>query len=479
MIQAPLRVLKTKLAAGEDLENVVLAERNVDRLKELVNQMLDISKIESSKYSLNETLGDIELFLRQLIHLYEHTAKEKNVSILFRCSCPLKTVLFDKDAIEKITGNLLSNAIKYTPAGGQVGLDAESEETEQGVRLMINVWDTGPGIPQQDHKKIFSRFYRSSLTASSAKGVGIGLSLAKDLVDLHKGTIQLKSSSDAGSVFSVCLDLRLPEEKLVPVQAAVKEGAELLLVEDNLEILNFNSRLLEQHQFTVLKARNGKEALSLLEKTLPDLIITDVMMPEMDGAEFLRCLKSNVGTDHIPVIVLSAKASAESRMNMMVLGAQAYLPKPFLPEELIALVNNQLEILSLRKDEFKNIAEVRTQRPEEKFVGKEPYTQKLIQIIFQRLDDPDLSVESLAENMATNRSHFQRKVKALTGYSPSELIKNIRLEKAKEFLLLRKGNITEAAYYTGFSSQSYFTKCFVQHFGIPPTQMLQEMKNPS
>lgn len=481
MIQAPLTVLKKKLSSTDDQQNIELAERNIKRLNELVNQMLDISKIDSVKYKLNETFGDIELFYDQLLITYTKIAIEKNISVLHNFVIPNKVAFFDKDSLEKITGNLLSNAIKYTPNNNQIGIDVYTEENEHGIKLTINVWDTGVGISQKDQENIFDRFYRSDKTASSTKGVGIGLSLVKELVDLHHGSISVKSKEGKGSTFTVTIDLKTKDDVAVIKQNATVLTADdhiyqILLVEDDKDILDFNSKFLEQNKFRVLKAVNGKEALELLEKTLPDLVISDLMMPELDGIGLLKAIKNNTHYNHIPVIILSAKAAPESRMEALKLGAQGYLAKPFLPDELLSIVSNQLEILSKRKTEFKELIAQPEKKVEEKFTGTEPYTQKLFGLIFKQMDDPELSVEKLADQMATNRSHFQRKVKAITGLSPSEIIKAIRLEKANELLLSKNGNITEVAYQTGFSSQSYFTKCFTQHFGVSPTQMLQKNK---
>lgn len=477
MIQAPLKVLKTRHSSEDDQYNIAIAERNINRLNELVNQMLDISKLESTRYNLNETFGSLELFFTQIVHNYNKIAAEKNIILLHHFNFQNKLALFDKDALEKITGNLLSNAIKYTPANRQVGVDVYTEEAEQGIRLTLTVWDAGVGIPAKDQEKIFTRFYRSNATATTTKGVGIGLSLVKDLVDLLQGTIDMQSKEGNGSTFTVKLILKEGTEKSSATGKVINENFPLvLLVEDDTEILNFNSNYLSKNGLSVMKTRNGKAALELIDKTLPDIIITDLMMPEMDGATLLKAIRNNENTDHIPVIVLSAKASPESRVEVLKLGAQAYVAKPFLPDELFTLVANQLEILSKKKNDFKEQIATPEKKAEEKYVGTEPYTQKLFSLIFKHLDDPDLSVEKLADMMATNRSHFQRKVKAMTGISPSDLIRTIRLEKSKEFLLSKKGNVTEVAYQSGFSSQSYFTKCFTQHFGISPTQMLQGQK---
>ncbi len=479
MIQAPLNALRKKQNSEEDIYYINTAERNITRLNELINQMLDISKIESAKYTLNETFGDLEVFFIKLIKTYSALALEKNIVLIHQFNIHNKITFFDKDALEKIVGNLLSNAIKFTPNNQQIGLDVYTEEKETGVNLVINAWDTGVGISMQEQKKIFNRFYRSADTATTTKGTGIGLSLVKDLVELLNGNLEVKSQVNQGSAFIVSITLKAPHESteiLIASDNSNSETYQLLLVEDDLEILDFNARFLEKNKFKVLKSRNGKEAIELLQKSLPDLIITDLMMSEMDGFSFLRFLKSNAATDHIPVIILSAKASSDLRLEALKLGAQAFIAKPFLPDELVTLVTNQLEILRKKKTEFIE----RTQQPqikiEDKFVGTDPYTQKLFKLIFQQLDNELLSVESLAELMATNRSHFQRKVKAITGFSPSELIKTIRLEKAKELLLIKHFNITEIAFQTGFSSQSYFTRCFTQHFGISPTQMLHQSK---
>lgn len=481
MIQAPLKLLKTKITSPDDLQNIDLAERNIKRLNELVNQMLDISKLDSVKYKLNETFGDIEVFFTQLISTYTKLAVEKNITILNQFNITHKVAFFDKDALEKITGNLLGNAIKYSPNHSQIGIDVYTEETEQGIKLSINVWDTGFGITKKDQENIFNRFYRSEKTAGNTKGVGIGLSLVKELVEIQDGSVFVKSEEGKGSTFTVTITLKEKEEHVIirsetPYSLIDGDLDQILIVEDDKDILEFNTGYLEQNKFKVIKAKNGKEALELLERTLPDLIISDLMMPELDGIGLLKAVKNNAQSNHIPVIILSAKAAPESRMEALRLGAQGYLAKPFLPEELLSVVKNQLEILRKRKTEFKELITQPEKKVEEKFVGTEPYTQKLFALIFKQIEDPELSVEKLADQMATNRSHFQRKVKTITGLSPSEIIKTIRLEKANELLLSKNGNITEVAYQTGFSSQSYFTKCYTQHFGISPTQMLQRHK---
>ncbi|MGZ3861569.1 MAG: hybrid sensor histidine kinase/response regulator transcription factor [Bacteroidia bacterium] len=478
MIQAPLAVLKQKASLPEDVANFELAERNVNRLNELISQMLDISKIDSDKYILNETFGDLDIFFKQLIGNYAKIALEKNIGIVADLNFEQKAVLFDKDVLEKIAGNLLGNAIKYSHPGSMVGVNASSEETENGIKFMLNVWDTGIGISAKEQQIIFNRFYRSENTAGKTKGSGIGLALVKDLVDIQKGSIDLVSEENKGSSFTVTLRFRRAEV-LTPSVNLLKSGentCQVLMVEDDKDILEFNARYLEKNNFRVLRSSSTEEAMRIIEKNLPDLIVSDLMMPGIDGLGFLKMIKENPETNHIPFIILSARSSPSVRMEVLQAGAQNFMVKPFLPDELVALVANQIEILRKRKKEFKQLIEEIEKPVEEKVIQADPYVQKLLGIILDYLDDPQFSVEKLADLMAINRSHFQRKVKAITGLSPSEIIKSVRMEKAKEMLLQKTGNVTEVAYSTGFSSQSYFTKCFTEYYGVSPTQILNKEK---
>lgn len=478
MIYAPLAVLKQKASASEDVANFELAERNVNRLNELISQMLDISKIDSDKYKLNETFGDIEVFFKQLVNNYTKIALEKNIGIVADFNFEQKAALFDKDALEKITGNLLDNAIKYSHPGSLVGINATSEGTENGLQLIFNVWDTGIGIPEKEQQTIFDRFYRSQRTEGRTKGAGIGLALVKDLVELQKGSIDLVSEENKGSNFTVKLTLKQSGVVSAPMNllGSGENTCQVLLVEDDKDILEFNAAYLEKNNFRVLRSSNTGEAMKIIDKNLPDIIVSDLMMPGIDGLGFLKMIRENPETDHIPFIILSAKSSAAARMEVLKAGAQNYIAKPFLPDEFVALITNQLEILTKRKKEFRQFIEDTSKPVEEKVNKTDPYTQKLIGIILDHLDDPQLSVEKLADLMAINRSHFQRKVKAITGLSPSEIIKSVRMEKAKEMLMEKAGNVTEIAYSTGFSSQSYFTKCFTEYYGVSPSQMLNKEK---
>jgi signal transduction histidine kinase/DNA-binding response OmpR family regulator len=471
MIQGPVKMLQSKVSDPTLKYHLDIAERNTLRLNDLINQMLTISKIDSDKYQLNESLGNAGAFIEELLVTYRLQAAERNIEFTAQIDTTPSNILFDKDALEKVIGNLLSNAIKYTPNGGAVGIEAVNTASAGTVTLTMNVWDTGRGIAKDEQEKIFGRFYRSAENEKAGtKGIGIGLSLVKDLVSLMHGNITVDSEAGKGSVFTVQLPFK---QKTVSNSMAniSATGTTILLVEDDNDIRDFNKTILEEKGFNVITATNGNEATAILENHLPDLLITDLMMPGKDGIALLKEIRGNEVTNHLPAIILSARTSFDAKMEGITAGAQVYLPKPFAPDELVALVQNQLQVLEKQRSLYREQAKDTRQTLEERFAGSDPFTLKCYSTIQEHLDDAQLSVERLAEIMNTNRSHFQRKLKALTGYSPSELIRTIRLEKAKELLSKKEGNITEVAYMAGFTSQSYFTKCFSDHFGYPPSQV--------
>lgn len=465
MIQGPVKLLKSQTTDPHILYQLDIADRNTARLNELMNQMLAISKIDAASYTLNESLGNPVAFIETIAKGFEQQAKDKGLAMALNLPVDSGNALFDKDALEKITANLISNAIKYTPAGGSIGIDVSGE----GGKWVITVWDTGTGIPRDEQAHIFDRFYRTEQhKKDGSKGTGIGLSLVKELVQLMNGTVEVVSEPGRGAAFTVVLPLK----QITPVaETTVNEDAPtILLVEDDADILDFNKTLLQGNGYNVVTARNGKEAIELLSADLPDIIVTDMMMPEMDGMALLKTVTGNVATDHIPVIVLSAKTSA--RTEGVKQGAQVYLEKPFVPAELVAVINNQLQLLQKQKSKLQPAQPEATAKTlDERFAEADPFSRQCYQFIKEHIDDSQLSVELLANAMHINRSHFQRKIKTLTGFSPSELIRTVRLEKALEMLQRKEGNITEIAYATGFTSQSYFTKCFSDHFGYPPSQI--------
>lgn len=466
MVQAPIKLLQQQISDPDMRQQLDIADRNAERLNELVTQMLDISKMETARYRLNEAAGDLSLFINRLSDSFAVQASDRQLSFVKCIEPEIGNVYYDNDALQKIVDNLLGNAIKYTPPGGSVGMDVSVKGAGEIRQLHLYVWDTGVGIRQDELDKVFQRFYRAK--NATGDGAGIGLSLVKELVTLMHGTISVQSRPGEGSVFSVMVPLRS-----VPPVASTggTDGAPVvLLVEDDHDIRQFNASLLSRNGYHILTAHNGEEAYSLMQEQMPDLVITDVMMPVKDGIALIKELAANPALSHIPVMVLSAKASLESRLQGLEVGALAYLAKPFMPQELLSVAGNLIQYTERQKKMYQQQMADAGKSVAERYGGIDPFTKRCYELIEQHLDDAQLSVERLAEMMHVNRSHFQRKIKALTGFSPSDLIRSIRLEAARQMLRERSGNITETAYASGFTSQSYFTKCYTDHFGYPPSQ---------
>ncbi len=467
-IQGPLEVLTGLVQDAGMQQQLAIATRSSQRLGDLINQMLDISKIEAEKYTLQEHAGSVTSLMERLHEAYATQAATKNIVLKTECDAAA-TVYFDKDALEKVANNLMGNALKYTPPNGHVGIDTTLQPNGNNALLTMRVWDNGPGISVKDQERIFERFYRAT-DSTAATGAGIGLALVKELVQLMNGTIAVDSAPGRGTVFTVQLPLRMAAT--MPEVTASGTNGMVLIAEDDAEIRSFTAGLLQGKGYAVQGVADGTAALAAAGTTLPDLIITDMMMPGMDGAAMIQALRHNEMTAHIPVIVLSARAAAEAKTEALAAGAQAYLTKPFSPAELTGVVYNQLDILRRQQEKYRQQVTNETQNVAERVQEADPFAKRCHELILEHLDDAQLSVERLAEMMHVNRSHFQRKIKALTGFSPSEMIRTIRLEKAREMLMRREGNITETAYATGFTSQSYFTRCFSEHFGYPPSEVL-------
>ena len=470
MIKAPVQYIRNKITDPKLIAQLDIMERNTKRLNELITQMLDISKLESEKYKLNESYGDISEFIENKANNYGEQIKLKDQNFLIQIEKNLPKLFFDKDAIEKIISNLLTNAIKFTPEKGSIGLDMSCVQIQNSLQISFTVWDNGIGISKDEQVRIFDRFYRTpQQEKAGSKGTGIGLSLVKELVNLMNGTITVQSAIQKGTVFSLMLPFEINKQS----NNNFHIGNEMvLLVEDDKDILEFNSLMLNDAGYNVISAVNGNEALELLKTELPDVMITDLMMPFKDGLSLLNDIRNNPITDHIPVIILSAKTNSDSKIESITSGAQVYLSKPFEPGELLALIKSQIDHTHKIKLKYRDKLDDKTQTIEERFSGDHPFTKKLYGLIIKYLDNSDITVELLADEMHTHRGNFHRKIKALTGFSPSEILRNVRLEKAKEFLINKQGNVTEAAYSCGFTSQSYFTRCFTKYFGTSPSELI-------
>jgi signal transduction histidine kinase/DNA-binding response OmpR family regulator len=494
LIQGPLQQIEEN-AAGKDgtvdvpVRHIKTMRRNTDRLLELVNQLLDLSKLDSGKMNLQVVKGDVLQLLKTLAGSFDSMAERKGIH--YHVHFPEQTVIafFDKDKLEKIISNLLTNAFKYTPEQGTVSVNVDIEEN----RLRVAVEDNGPGIPKRELDKIFDRFYQ--VEGTEDKGSGIGLALVKELVDLYRGQISVSSEPGKGCRFKISLPVdkslfkenelvygewhaeetfinrSIGEEGSSPV---VKESLQsqlplLLVVEDNQDLRNFIKETVQQY-YQVVEAGNGREGMEKAIAEIPDIIVSDVMMPVMDGFVMTEKLKQHECTSHIPVILLTAKAGQQHKLEGLETGADDYLTKPFDSKELLLRIQN---LVNQRKLLRKKFAGEILLKPSEIAVNSadENFLNKVLQAIEKNMGEEDFGVEELARAVMMSRSQLHRKLIALTGQTPSNMLRNTRLLRAKELLLKRAATPSEVAYQVGFNSHTYFSKCFKEEFGISPGEV--------
>lgn len=462
--------------------------KNAQQLLQLTNQLMDLAKLEAKAMKPQLVKGNITLEINTVVETFQEEANRKNITLTFLRHDEDHEHWFSAEMLERILYNLISNAIKFTPSGGTIVI--QHTENEKGIRLTIK--DTGKGIPPDELPHIFDRFYQANNTweePSSKKqsGTGIGLALVKELVDLQNGTIEAQNYNDienhtSGVVFTVFLPYqRAKKEHATETQIPVTDNQEedsllplLLLVEDNTELTLFIKESLPD-SIRIITAGNGLVALEMAVEIIPDLIVSDVLMPEMDGFTLCNQLKKDDRTSHIPIILLTAKADFESKMEGLSYGADDYLTKPFHVAELVARVNNFIE-QQRKLREF--IQKNQGQLPED--TNNEPEIQniflnKLYNIIELNLEDPLFGVEETVQAIHISRTSLHRKLKSLTGMTTTEVIRAYRLKRAIEFL--RQGfNINETAYKVGFNSPAYFTKSFKEVYGKTPSDYLKNIK---
>ncbi|MEO6720389.1 MAG: ATP-binding protein [Ferruginibacter sp.] len=493
LIQGPLQQIEEITNAKEGtvdvpVRHIKTMRRNTDRLLELVNQLLDLSKLDSGKMKLQIIKGDLIQLLKALTGSFESMAERK--SIHYHVHFPEQTsiVFFDKDKLEKIVSNLLINAFKYTPEHGTVAVTVDIEDG----RLRFAVEDNGPGIPKKELDKIFDRFYQ--VEGTEDKGSGIGLALVKELADLYRGQISVSSEPDKGCRFKVSLPIDknlFRENEFIygewqadasfinrPVEdketVAVKESMQshlplLLIVEDNKDLRVFIKEIVQQY-YQVSEAANGKEGLEKAITEVPDIIVSDVMMPVMDGFAMAEKLRKDERTSHIPVILLTAKAGQQHKLEGLETGADDYLTKPFDARELLLRIQNLVNQRKLLRKKFAGDISL---KPSEIAVtsAEEMFLNKVLQAVEKNMGKEAFGVEELAKEVAMSRSQLHRKLIALTGQAPSEILRNTRLLRAKELLQKRAATPSEVAYQVGFNSHTYFSKCFKEEFGISPGEV--------
>jgi len=473
---------------SEVKEKVGLIRRSSQNLLRLINQLLDLAKLESSTLTLNYVNGDVLPYLRYIAESLHSLANAQNV--LLKVDSPEKQILMDYDPerLMQIVYNLLSNAIKFTPSGGKVVLHA----TVVSNAFHLTVTDNGAGIPVADLPHIFDRFYQAkNLEKAKAGGTGIGLALTRELVLLLGGKISVKSEWGKGTTFSISLPIHQraalavapgPVLKQVSVTKHEVRPTEtntdlptLLLVEDNPDVVDFLTTGLEPF-YKLHYAYNGCAGIERAIEIIPDLIVSDVMMPEKNGFEVCQALKEDERTSHIPIILLTAKAGVENRIEGLRHGADAYLAKPFHQEELLATLTNLLELRRKLQARYRNMDWEKQQQPAPEIPSsnaaspdlEDTFLKKIIAQLEKHIDDADFSVPELAINMALSQSQLYRKIKALTDLSTAAFIRRYRLQKGKELLQTTELTIGEIAYMVGFTTPNYFSDAFFEEFGVRP-----------
>ena len=462
-----------------------IVQRNVLVLTQLVSEILDFRKVQNGKMELRLSDFNLAECMKQWIKLFSVSAQKKHIAISMDAP---DTIMLraDQDKIERICYNLLSNALKYTSEGGEISLMAK----EEGGRVMISVADNGCGISSDELPYIFDRFYQAK---NAGRGTGIGLAIVKAFTELHHGEVSATSIEGKGSTFTIHIPVRQkgevtnqPIEKIeqlvepssaeeVPNQARhideliqpyQTDKPEVLIIDDNIDIRTYLRSVLSE-KYNVSEAADGKAGLELARKIVPDIVLSDIMMPVMDGLAFCQQLKTDKAISHIPVILLTARSLDEQRAEGYEHGADAYLSKPFSLRLLLSRIDNLIE-------SRKKLNQTWSKGVEDDEIGNisneidKSFLKQLRKIIQENLANSDLSVEQIGDEIGLSRVQLYRKVKALTGYSPVEIVRKARLTRARHLLQTTERTVSEVAYAVGFSTPSYFSKCYKDEFGENP-----------
>ncbi len=496
--------LERLMRRGGKLNEYDVMDRNARRLLQLINQLLDLSKLEAGAMTLRAAKADIVAFAKRVTASLSSYAEHKGITLTMNgarlsdsTGVPAVFVFFDHDKMEKVLYNLLSNALKFTPHGGTVDVAVSADTEGDGQQFVeIAVSDTGSGIPSSKLPYVFDRFYQVEGTVHTGiEGTGVGLALVKELVELHHGSVRVASELGKGSTFTVRLplgsshldegeiaewdedmtlrEIAAPPDVETPI-AAVDEaslppdGERVLIVEDNADLRDFLRQQLRT-DYVVIESGNGADGLRKAEQFVPDLIISDIMMPEMDGYQLCSAIKRNEKTNHIPVILLTAKATTENKLEGLETGADDYLTKPFNAQELNLRVRN---LIQLRKQLREKFSSEMLLKPSDVSVPSQQrlFLERVTAVIEKHLSEEDFSVELLAAEIGMSRSQLHRKLKALTNKGPNELIRSFRLQRAAELIRQDAASLAEIAYQVGFGSQAYFTRSFGEEFGLSPSE---------
>jgi signal transduction histidine kinase/ligand-binding sensor domain-containing protein/DNA-binding response OmpR family regulator len=496
LILAPLDKIIKQATDAEQKKQLNLVHRNAKRLLNLVNQLLDFRKMEVQEVKLHPSIGDIIRFIQDISHSFSDIAEKKNIRFSFSTNIERLEIYFDKDKIEKILFNLLSNAFKYTYDHGIVSINLiynEPVNDKAEGTLAIEVKDSGIGIPADQQEKIFERFFQTEVPDSMVnQGTGIGLAITKEFVKLHNGIITVQSEPERGTCFTVLLPAKKifesstrtttnplsaedVEQMIAEENQSKSKKKTILVVEDN-EDLRFYLKDNLKGQYHVEEATNGKEGWEKIKLLNPDLVVSDIMMPLMDGIELARSIKTETLTAHIPVILLTAMGSEEKQLEGLNVGVNDYITKPFTFEILASRIRNLLAQQKLLQKRFQkqidvNPGEVTITPVDEKFL------KQALEIVEKYMDKPEFSVEDFSREMYMNRVTLYRKILSLTGKTPVEFVRSIRLKRAAQLLEKSGLSIAEIAYEVGFNNPKNFTKLFKEEFKVLPSQYLANKKD--
>ncbi len=502
-LRTPLTLISEPVAQLAEADNLTsrqqnlikIADKNVRILRRLINQILDFRKYDNDKMRLDLVEVDISRCISDWLESFNALAKKRHMKLSAEIDCPTPALMaVDIEKIERVMFNLISNAFKYTPDNGEIRVRLSFEHDN----AVISVSDTGQGISERDLGNIFDLFYQ--VDQVHPHGSGIGLSLSKAFVELHGGTLEVESELKKGSVFRITLPVRHVADSATETQSlitsedveaelgAIDEDAEfdqskplLLIIDDNRDIQHLVEELMQPH-YNVITASGGSEGIRKAVKYVPDLIICDVMMPGIDGYECCRRLKEEVSTSHIPVLMLTACTMDEQRVQGYECGADGYMSKPFsasvLQARCASLIENRKRIQQLWSQSSKETPAPQASRPQTKPAGDidNDFYRRFLEIFTAEISNSDLSVDALASKMGLERTQFYRKIKALTNFSPVELMRNLRLKHARHLLKTSDRSVSEIAYDCGFSTPAYFTRCYREAFDETPSETRSKLR---
>lgn len=495
LIMGPLNKLKTRITDAESKQDIDTIDRNAQRLLLLVNQILDERKIDKDQMHLHCQKTDLKEFLRGIMSLYNFNVQERSITLSLKEDESLKEegnlqVWIDRINFDKVISNLLSNAMKYTSDGGEITLIIGKNKES----AIIKVEDTGIGLKEEKTDRLFERFYQGNNNSDiHIEGTGIGLNLCRALVKMHGGSIRAYNRTDGikGSCFEV--NIPLGKEHLKPEEILQEDGTKtaestgkrtqanrnfnILIVDDDAEIAHYiKTELSDWYRFE--HASNGKEGLKMLLTGKYDLVISDVMMPEMDGVTMLKKIKGNSNVSDIPVILLTSKSEVENRLEGLRKGADAFLAKPFNMEELHILIDNLVDNVRRIRGKYSGAQGQKAKIEQIQVKGNnDALMERVMKYMNEHLTDPDLNVEKLTEDVGISRAQLHRKLKEIAGVSAGEFIRNLRLEQAARLIEEGQINITQVAYSVGFSNQTHFSTVFKKHYGMSPSEYAETKRN--